>query len=198
MKLKYNIPEFKSDIKLSTYLEVQNLIKEDATDDKIVCKIIGVEYHFLKYFPAGEFDKIKMQVLDILNKQEGITMRFKLEGIEYGFIPNLEKITVGEFADLETLFNDPVENAYSLMRVMFRPIVNKRKDTYSIESYNSNTDSSIFKNAPCNVYDSAVVFFLNLKTQLQSVILKSMEGEQEQIKADNTLRNGGGIKLSTL
>ena len=196
MKLNYTIPTKKKDITLSTYLDIQALIKEEVSDDLIVSKLIGIEHHYLKYFPKTEYDNIKLTVLNTLKEVTELVKRFDIDGVEYGFIPNLENITVGEFADLETLFSDPVGNAYQLMNVMYRPIIDRNKDTYLIEPYNSANDLEVFKNIPCTVYDNAVGFFLTLKQQLQDATLRYTEVEQAQ-KKERTLRKSGvGIKLS--
>ena len=173
MKLNYTEPTDKKDIKLSTYLEVQQLIIDEAEDDIIVAKVIGVEHHYLKHFPKLELDSITANVLRVLTEETPMQQTFNLNGKPYGFIPNLEKITVGEFADLENLFSDPIKNALQLMNVMYRPITERRKDTYLIESYNTDTDINVFKDVPCSIYDSAVGFFLSLKEQLQNATRKS-------------------------
>ena len=61
----------------------------------------------------------------------------KVEDKEYGFHPNLEKITFGEWADLETFLEEGVEkNLADILAVLYRPIVEKGKnDTYTIEAY---------------------------------------------------------------
>ena len=196
MKLQYTIPTEKNEINLETYLDVQRLIKEEAEDNIIVAKIIGVEHHYIKYIPVAEFEEAKQFVLKALQQTTDLQRVISINGVKYGFMPNIEKITVGEFADLETLFSDPINNAYQLMNVMYRPITKERRDTYLIEPYNSDNDVSIFKNIPCTVYDNAVGFFLTLKKQLQNAILKSMEEEQVQKKVETLRRNGHGIKHS--
>lgn len=198
MKINYTIPTNKKDITLSTFLDIQVLIKDGIDDDIIVSRVIGIEHHYLKYFPKAEYDNIKTTVLKTLKEVTPLIQTFKVNGIEYGFIPNLENITVGEFADLETLFSDPVANAYQLMNVMYRPIIDKREDTYLIEPYNSGNDLDVFKNIPCTVYDNAVGFFLTLKEQLQNATLRYTEAEQVQRKEQTLQRNGVGTKLSIL
>ena len=57
-----------------------------------------------------------------------------MDGIEYGFIPSLEDMTVGEFADLENYLTTG-KDYHKAMAVMYRPIINSYSNTYKIQEY---------------------------------------------------------------
>lgn len=59
-----------------------------------------------------------------------------LDNVEYGFHPNLEEITLGEYADIETYMKNGIEdNLPKLMSVLYRPITEKSGTNYSIKAY---------------------------------------------------------------
>jgi len=95
---------------------------------------------------------------------------FKLHGITYGFIPSLEDITLGEYADIETFIKDGVEkNLANIMSVLFRPIVIDKKDYYTIESYDATTQqrrSKVFMDMSGMQVQNSMVFFWNFANEL--------------------------------
>ena len=63
----------------------------------------------------------------------------EVEGQEYGFIPDLNEITLGEYADIETFIKNGLEKHLpEIMAVLFRPILEKEDDVYSIKAYDGN------------------------------------------------------------
>ena len=86
----------------------------------------------------------------------------EIEGKRYGYHPNLSEITLGEYADLETLMKSDIEkNMAELMAILYRPIVEEKNDVYTIEAYDG--DISIrteeMKKMSAEQVQSALVFF---------------------------------------
>ena len=73
-------------------------------------------------------------------KNSSLKKIIKLEGVEYGFHPDLEEITLGEYADLETLIKLGLEKHLpEIMAILFRPVVEKKNDIYTIAAYDGKT-----------------------------------------------------------
>jgi len=86
----------------------------------------------------------------------------EVEGKRYGFHPNLDEITLGEFADIETFIKNDIEKHLpELMAILYRPIVKEENDIYTIEAYDG--DISIraeqMKKMSAEQVQSALVFF---------------------------------------
>jgi hypothetical protein len=91
---------------------------------------------------------------------------FKIKDQEFGFIPDLEEMSYGEFVDLDTNISD-WENMHKAMAVLFRPIERKRGDKYTIIPYHGTHEFSDFmKFMPLDVALGAVVFFLSFRERL--------------------------------
>lgn len=108
-------------------------------------------------------------------KNSSLKKIIKLEGIEYGFHPDLSEITLGEYADLETLIKLGLEKHLpEIMAILFRPVVDKKNDVYTIEAYDGKTKirSEIMKKMSAVQVESALVFFWILGSEL-SLILPS-------------------------
>ena len=95
---------------------------------------------------------------------------FKHDGVEYGMIPDLSAITLGEYADIETFINrDIIDNLCDIASVLFRPIKSKDKDSYTVEAYeltSAKERAKSFKTLSASQVQSALVFFWNLGSAL--------------------------------
>ncbi len=97
----------------------------------------------------------------------------EIEGKEYGFIPDLNEITLGEYADLETFIKNGLEKHLpEIMAVLFRPIVEKEDDVYSIKAYDGNIRirAERFKKMSAEQVQSALVFFWNFGKELSKIL----------------------------
>ena len=112
----------------------------------------------------------------------------EVEGKEYGFHPDLDSITLGEYADLEQFIKLGIEKHLpDVMAVLYRPIVDKTENgVYTIEAYDGNITirpEQMKKMAAQNV-QSALVFFYHfanvfvMTSQLSLMEkLKEMKGQ---------------------
>jgi hypothetical protein len=76
-----------------------------------------------------------------LQAERNTLLRTELEidGIEYGMHPDLSEITLGEYADIETFIKDGLQkNLPEMMAVLFRPIIEREEDVYTIAAYDGN------------------------------------------------------------
>jgi hypothetical protein len=95
----------------------------------------------------------------IFNEKPKFQNRFNLHGIEYGFIPKLEDLTLEEFTNLEQLMKS-WDTFHMALAVMYRPIKLEVKGTYEIHDYFYSEDmGEIFKLCPLDICLSARVFF---------------------------------------
>jgi hypothetical protein len=124
---------------------------------------------------------------------------FKIDKMEFGFIPNLEDMTFGEYIDLESNISS-VETFHKAMAVMYRPITKKVKDRYEIFEYKGTDEfSDVMKYAPLNVVLGATVFFSTLGSDLVQHTLTSLEKEIKKnpkimtlAKERNLIKDGDG------
>jgi len=125
---------------------------------------------------------------------------FKMNDVEYGFIPSLEDLTLGEYIDLEAGLKE-TKDLHKAAAVMFRPISRRFKELYDIEPYQQGTKAwELMKGAPIDVISSAVVFFYNLGNELLMDSLAYLsKKEKETLKKsiiqqkDSSLLNGDGL-----
>ena len=197
MRVKITVPNDLSEIKLWQYQKFVK-IQEDNTDEnflaskmiEIFCGISLKEAYTLK---AKDVHRITGILADMFEQKPQLKRRFVLNDVEYGFIPNLDDMTLGEYVDLDTYISkwDQVEKA---MAVLYRPIVNTYKDKYNIEEYKAE-GSEVFKDVPMDIVFGSMLFFYRLGIDLSRVMTSYLEskGEIPQQQVRNLVLNGDGI-----
>ena len=101
-----------------------------------------------------------------------------MNGVDYGFIPDLENMSFGEYVDLDTFIGDN-DNLHRAMNVLYRPIDLKQGQRYTLKEYNQDTNEDA-KNYPLDAVFGAIVFFYNLGKDLSTVILNSSSKQNEE------------------
>jgi hypothetical protein len=152
----------------------------------------------MDFVDSKDFAGLVEDIRTAINKDAEFVDRFTLNNIEYGFIPNFDKLTSKEFFDLSFYCNDEMsENLNRIMAVLFRPINGKDSfGNYTIESYDGTEDRALaFMQMPMNVVNGALVFFSSLARELRKDIQKYTEVVQAKVEQLTTSKNGGGTVL---
>jgi len=118
-----------------------------------------------------------------------------LDGVEYGFIPDWEAFTTGEWIDLESYVGDFWTNAHKVMSVLYRPIERRSGESYTITPYSAKEPSEAFKELPADLFAGAMLFFSTSRNELLSTTRFSLL--EIATEAMNSVKNGAGIPSST-
>ena len=193
--MKLIIPTELSEIKLSQYQSFLRLTKDNENDDFIKRVAIGcfcnISDKQVGQIPAKDFDEIAQTIIETLQKKSELKPIIKHNGKKYGFIPNLEEITVDELADCETFLKD-VQTYHKAMAVLYRPITQSLNGKYLIEEYNGKKSEPL--DLTLDVVLGCTGFFFNLLNDLLSCTQNFIHKEVTQNKQLRTLvENGVGI-----
>ena len=182
------LPEHIADITLEQFQKYALLLHREDLDDYQMNKrkieiFTGIRYHDVQHISNKDFKDILKQIDIALNADVPFVNRFKIDGVEFGFVPNLDKITAKEFTDLSLYPLENIETYHKLMAILFRPIVNKDAfGNYDIETYNGTEKyADTMKKMPMNIVNGALVFFYNLANELEMSIQRYTI--QEVVKA---------------
>jgi hypothetical protein len=192
------VPTSLKDVKLHQMLAYESLKAEmDDTQRQLEAVSIFCELTMTEVM-AMPFDVLQKSVERItlmLTEQPTFTPRFKMGGIEYGFIPNLDDMSVGEFIDIET-YTKETHDLWKVMSVLYRPITHSGQNgRYEVAPYSANLVTG-FKDLDCNTAFGAMVFFWSLGIDLLSSIQKYLEGEMGQQMKTALPKNGDGLEWS--
>jgi len=201
MKVEINVPDSLNEITLDQYQRFEKLNTEENQGStfllqkmvEIFCNLDLKNVAEIKYKSVQEIIIHLNQLFDIKHK---LIPTFKLGGVEYGFIPVLDEMTLGEYVDLDENLSD-WSNMQKAMSVLYRPIAFKKGHKYNIESYKGMNDK--LRYMPLDVVFGAMVFFWNLNNELITTILNYLPKEMEKLTTQQKERleaSGVGINQS--
>ena len=161
--MKIQVPTHINDITLEQYQKFALINTEEQDKEFFMFKTIeifcGVDISLVSKMRLKDAESISNEVLEVLNTNIPFTNKFELEGVKYGFIPDLQQISLGEFIDLEEGLADS-KSFHKATAVMFRPIMKEAGELYTIDGYEASTEMHhIMKKAPLGIVSAAIVFF---------------------------------------
>jgi len=201
MNINIEIPTKLSDITLGQYKRFLNIQKQTEESHFLNAKAIeifcDIELKNVMRLKMSDFDKITNKINSLFEQKPKLVQRFKIDSVEYGFHPQLDELTLGEYIDVDTYIAD-WENMEKTMNVLYRPIENKLKDRYSIKEYNVDTSDNLLA-MPMDAVLSSIFFLWNLGIDLSKTILNYSElGEVTNLTHQQILaENGDGINQYT-
>jgi len=201
MKVSINIPTSLNDITLNQYQQWLKIADKKEIDNFLQQKLIeifcNIPLKTVTAIKATDADVIVNDILKLFKEESPFKDRFTLNGVEYGFIPDLNNMTLGEYVDLDNLLSE-WEQMHIAMNVLFRPITFKKKNKYLIQEYEAKENANM-KEMPLDVVFGAMTFFLTLNEELRKSILSYL-ATQTEVEISPQLRvsllNGAGINLS--
>ena len=202
MKLDITIPTDLSEITLRQYKHFLKIQKSQDDENFLSAKIIEifckVKLEDVMQIKFNDSEYIVNTLTEMFEQKPNLVTKFKLNNKEYGFHPQLDDLTLGEYIDLDTFIGD-WENIEKAMAVLYRPVVNKIKDKYTIEEYKVGRDAEIL-DMPMDAVLSSIFFLWNLGLDLSKTMMNYLDKEQTQALTQylNSQPNGAGITQFTV
>ena len=203
-KIELEVPSSLESITLrqyQKYLKVANKNEgkeySDFLNKKLVEIFCNVDLNDVESIPVVEFDKVLTIIEEAFKKKWGLTRTFKLLGVDMGFIPKLDDMSLGEYVDVEASLGD-WQNIHKAMAVLYRPINFQSKDKYTIAPYTPSEEvSELMREMPLSVVMGSMVFFYALGIELSRASLSYLEMEMKRAKTSQLKealeKNGVGI-----
>ena len=170
---------------------------ETETDPvKRVQSVTGHSFAELRKMPHkliveanGHLDKLQGQ--EVAQHKQII----ELNGVEYGFIPDWEEFSAGEWIDMETFTAEFWKTPHKAMSILYRPIERKWGDRYSIKPYTAKEDADVCLDMPAPLVAGALLFFWTTETKLVSDLQSSLIQKTQEVTS--LLQSGVGTLSST-
>ena len=194
MEVKIQIPTTLNEITLGQYQEFSKLDSKKESD--VLLKMVEIfckaPVEVVRSMKANDIKDICEVINKMFDVEHQLINRFQLGGQDFGFIPDLENISFGEYVDLDTFIGD-TDNLHRAMNVLFRPIDLKQGSRYTLKDYDPDTNESA-KDYPLDACFGAMVFFYALGKDLSIAILNSSSKQNEENLAQylGSLPNGDG------
>ena len=184
--IELEVPTTLEDIKLWQYQKYMKVVEahKDAEQTEELNNFLNMKLvEIFCNVSLKDVSKISVRgykrILEILNKafeeKPKLVQRFDLEGVDMGFIPKLDDISLGEYIDIETNLSD-WQKIHKAMAVLYRPVNFKLGDKYGITSYEVKEEvQEVMKEMPMSAVISSMVFFYDLGKVLLRAIPKYLE-----------------------
>ena len=211
-QIQLKVPATQSDIQLHKYQKYAKIVQDaegDLAEDFIRAKILEIFCDItLKEaydLPLKELDGVVTHILTMMAEKPKLQRRFTMtdasgKSVEFGFMPNMDEMSLGEYIDLEKYITDWGQ-MHKALAVMYRPIVAGKKEFYEIEKYEgSDKYADVMKDAPVTVALGAMVFFYHLGKDLLKITMLSLQQQEveilRQVEKNHSEVNGDGINQS--
>jgi hypothetical protein len=201
MKANINVPTELNEITLKQYqkfLKVQDS-KQNNTflQTKMIEIFCNVKMQDALNIKLSDADRISSLISEMFEQKPDLVKSFWLNNVEYGFVPDLDEITLGEYIDLDTYMGE-WENIQIAMNVLYRPIKQKLGEKYLIEEYDPDTKDKLI-NMPMDAVFGSIIFFYRLGIELSKTMMNYLENEEGnlQVQGLDFLKNGDGIQAFT-
>lgn len=189
------IPETLDDITLGQYQEFSKI--EKPTEEDLFEIFCNVPKDYIKFIPLEDAKKCIDNLINIFNDMDKPRPHIQIwerDGQSYGFIPNLDQMSYGEYLDLGKYMTG-WETMDRAMSILYRKITKRFKNKYQIEQYTANEyDEYNMKDVSLSIAVSAQVFFYALTRDLlqaiPSYISRIAEDNKGQISKEHLQQIG--------
>ena len=207
IKKKGKIKEFKlisswEDVTFEKWLKLIDFkegSKSKEAEDTIAL-FSNIPKQLIKELALQDVAIIMSKMAELQEKQDNSLKNIiKIDGVEYGFHPDLDSITLGEYADLEHYIKLGLENHLpEIMAVLYRPIKEKKNDIYIINAYDGNIQirAEEIKKMSAGQVQGALVFFWNFAKELSEILplylMDRLTEMKMQLQQKALQKNGDG------
>ena len=190
--MQFRVPLKYSDLTLGNLITIHT--EEDRFKRVAACANISLEQ--LKKQPLKVVEEADEHLKKIAEMESGKHLPIvNIDGEHYGFIPDWNEFTLGEWIDLEECTNDLWSNALKMTSILYRPVKRQQGEAYTIHPYTAKEDPEVFRNLSAELFGGMMLFFSNSRRKLLHTLKSSLvEVAQAQM---NSLNDGAGTQPST-
>jgi hypothetical protein len=200
MKLEVNVPSKLSEIPLHKYQKFLKIVDKNIDDpnaDRFVAMkmleiFCDIPAKYIYDYKIKDITKVTDILTKMFEERPQLVKTFRIGDTEFGFIPNLEEMTFGEYIDLDTYIGD-WDNIQKAMGVLYRPITAKIKDRYQIQKYQGDNYEDAMLNTPMDAVLSSVVFFYDLGIDLRNGIMDYLTEPEKEVYRQYLTLIGSGV-----
>ena len=195
MKIEINVPTSLSEITLGQYKKFVKVTENNPEGNFVDAKMIEI----FCGIPLSESYKLKMSsvaaIIEILHELINTTPehveRFSMGGVDYGFVPDLDEMSLGEYIDLDNNASK-WEHMHVAMNALYRPIKDSKAGKYNIVEYNTE-NAHVMDDMPLDAVLGSLFFFYNLGIELSrhTILSSNNQKEVEAIREQLTSEQSG-------
>jgi hypothetical protein len=162
-----------------TVKQYVDFLNNEGNDIGQVSAIMGQSKDFVRQLTPEDIDKVINAFKDVIATPMA-NHQHKWNG--YGFIPDINKISFGEWLDLDTNCKDFPKNLSKLLSILYRPITSEIGTKYKIEQYTADhlANAKDFESMPLSIANGALLFFSTIESELVTTSLSFLESQIQE------------------
>ena len=199
-EITLTVPTDWSSVTLKKYLTLQKDMKNYVDDEEaqtalMLSHLCGLDAEYINSLSIEDYNQVRTALEGFVNNTEYPLQKIiRIDGKEYGFEPNLSQMSYGAYVDVSKFGQLTIDDNWpKIMSILYRPIVDKKGDMYTIETYKGNIDEKLFLSVNMDVQFGALFFFVNLLMDLLNATLKSLKVEGLPPNIKSILEKSGEI-----
>jgi hypothetical protein len=175
------------DVTLESWLKLIDFQKGSKSKEALdtIKELSNIPKDLINQLELKDVALIMGKVAELQQKQNSSLKRIiEIDGKRYGFHPDLDSITLGEYADIESFIKADIQkNLPELCAVLYRPIVEEKNDIYTIEAYDGNISirAEEMRKMSAEQVQSALVFFWHFVTVLSMTMESSLTQRMKEM-----------------
>jgi len=182
-EIKITVPQDYSAVSLKKYLRIQKDLEdykddEQAQDAFLLFNLCGITPEVARALDNDTVTSIKKDLNKLLNKQDyELTKIIEIDGVEYGFEPNLSEMAYGAYLDLSKNESVTIDKDWGkTLSILYRKVTRKQGALYEIEPYNSKKilEPSKWLDVNMDFHFGCFFFFTRTYKDLLNATLKSL------------------------
>jgi len=193
IKKKGKVKQFKliskwQDVTLEKWLKLIDFHKGSKSEEALntIAELSNIPKELINQLELRDV-ALMMSKLAELQAEENSSLKrvIEIDGKRYGFHPDLDSITLGEYADLEQFIKMGVEKHLpEVMAILYRPIVEQKENVYTIEAYDGNISirAEEMRKMSAEQVQSALVFFYLFVSKLSVIMQLSLTTQLKEMK----------------
>tara|TARA_R100000541_G_scaffold18968_1_gene28894 strand:- start:69 stop:668 length:600 start_codon:yes stop_codon:yes gene_type:complete len=165
-----------ADVTLETWLKLVDFATGTKTEEatETIAALSDIPKKLINELSLSDVAVIMSKIAELQAKQDTTLKRIiEINDVEYGFHPDLNKITLGEYADVEQFIKNGIEsNLPELCAVLYRPVKEKKNNIYIIDAYDGDITmrTEEMKKMSAEQVQSALVFFYHFAKVLSGIL----------------------------
>tara|TARA_B100000902_G_scaffold66618_1_gene73003 strand:- start:75 stop:677 length:603 start_codon:yes stop_codon:yes gene_type:complete len=190
-KKEFNLIKSWKDVTLEKWLKLMDFQegRKSKEASETIAALSNIPKTLIKELTIKDVAIILGEVAELQRKADSSLKRIiEIDGKKYGFHPDLDQISLGEYADLEhMLTKDMYKFMPDIMAILYRPVTEEGANgVYTIEAYDGNIKirAEEMKKMAAEQVQSALVFFWNfgrvLSIPLASFLTKATKETKTQ------------------
>jgi hypothetical protein len=199
-EITLTVPTDWSSVTLKKYLTLQKDMKNYVDDEEaqtalMLSHLCGLDAEYINSLSIEDYNQVRTALEGFVNNTEYPLQKIiRIDGKEYGFEPNLSQMSYGAYVDISKFGQLTIDDNWpKIMSILYRPVVDKKGDMYTIETYKGNIDDKLFLSVNMDVQFGALFFFVNLLMDLLNATLKSLKVEGLPPNIKSILEKSGEI-----